>query len=55
MNKGRADSHGKIVLLVTNALEINCFPLAALGCHFETLSLLRRIPESLRDKRPDRG
>ena len=49
-NKRRADEHRKIVLLVTNALELNCFPATALDSHFETLSFIARIPESLKDR-----
>ena len=49
-NKRRADGHRKIVLLVTNALELNCFPVTALDSHFETLSFIGRIPESLKDR-----
>src|SRR5271166_564410 len=46
----RAAEHQKIVLLVTNAFEVNCFPLTALDSHFETLSFIGRIPESLKDR-----
>ena len=31
-------------------MELNCFPSAALDSHFGTLSFIRRIPESLKDR-----
>jgi hypothetical protein len=49
-NKRCAGGHRKIVLLVTNVFETNCFPFAALDSHFETLSFIARIPESLKDR-----
>jgi hypothetical protein len=38
------------VLLLTNGFELNCFPLTALDSHFETLSFIRQIPESLKHR-----
>ena len=36
--------------IVTSACEVNCFPSTALDSHFGTLSFIRRIPESLKDR-----
>jgi hypothetical protein len=49
-SKRGAGGHRKVVLLLTNGFETNCFPFAALDCHFETLSFIRQIPESLKDR-----
>jgi len=49
-NKKRVAGRRKVVLLVTNALELNCFPFTALDSHFETISSLGRVPESLKDR-----
>jgi hypothetical protein len=37
----------KLVILVTNSLELNCVPFIDLSPHFETLRILARIPASL--------
>lgn len=49
-NKRPAVGHRKIVLFVTNALELNCVPFTALDSYFETISFIGRIPESLEDR-----
>jgi hypothetical protein len=43
-------AHRKIVLVVTNASELNCVPYAALDSHFETLTTFGQIPVSLQDR-----
>jgi Glycosyltransferase Family 4 len=49
-NKRLVRGSRKIVLLVTNAFEINCFPLTSLKSHFESLSFIGRVLESLKDR-----
>jgi hypothetical protein len=40
----------KMVVLVTNSLELNCVPFIDLSLHFETLKALARIPSSLQHR-----
>ena len=48
--KRRHSGHRKIVLILTNALELNCLPFTSLGPHFDTISFIGRVPESLKNR-----
>jgi hypothetical protein len=47
--QGAADDR-KILLVITNALELNCVPFVDLKAHFEAMSVLAEIADSLKDK-----
>ena len=49
-SKSAAVGNRKVVLVLTNALELDCVPFVDLKAHFEAMSLIAKVADALQDR-----